>query len=279
MLHENYTDINASTIDGWVAEGWEWSTPTTPEEFARAKVGLCEDCMEKMRCSRAANLDMKENQCANCSQQAWRVLLTPQKAVPAAWFEPCLQNGRLNGTKLLGLASGGGQQMPIFAALGADCTVLDYSPAMLELERMVAQREGYDINIVRADMTKCLPFDDASFDLIFHPVSNCYVEDVHHVWRECYRVLKPGGVLLVGMDDNPLQIANKLPFNPLKDEALRDRLLANDDGFQFSHTMEEQLGGQLQAGLVLTHLYEDSDGEGIGEYMPNFIATRAVRPK
>lgn len=70
---------------------------------------------------------------------------------------------------MLGLASGGGQQMPVFAALGAQCTVLDYSQRQLESERLVAAREGYDITIVRADMTKRLPFDENSFDLIFTP--------------------------------------------------------------------------------------------------------------
>ncbi len=65
----------------------------------------------------------------------WDVKLTPTKFVPHAWF------GELKGKKVLGLASGGGQQMPIFAALGAVCTVLDYSEAQLNSERLVARRE------------------------------------------------------------------------------------------------------------------------------------------
>jgi len=254
---ENYTDINARTVDSWVGEGWEWGTPITIEGFAKAKQGI------------------------------WDVVLTPQKSVPKDWFEPYLIDGRLDNTRLLGLASGGGQQMPVFAALGADCTVLDYSPAQLASEKLVADREGYKINIVRADMTKLLPFADNSFHIIFHPVSNCYVEDVYHVWRECFRVLKSGGVLLAGMDngvnyivedDAPLAIVNKLPFNPLKDPVLYEKSLKTNDGIQFSHTIEEQVGGQLAAGLTLTHLYEDTDGMGIGEYYPNFLATRAIKP-
>ena len=113
----------------------------------------------------------------------------------------------------------------IFAALGADCTVFDYSDQQLALEREVAEREGYTIRIVKGDMTKPLPFADDEFDVILHPVSNCYVEDVYHVWNECYRILKPGGVLLAGMDNGlnflvnddgklPLTITNKLPYNP-----------------------------------------------------------------
>ena len=255
---KNYTDINAREIDSWVDDGWEWSVPISHEDFIKAKNG------------------------------DWSVLLTPSKPVPQEWFALFLQNGRLDGVKILGLASGGGQQMPVFAALGADCTVLDYSQKQLDNEQMVSEREGYAINIVRADMTKRLPFEDESFDLIFHPVSNCYVEDVYHVWNECFRVLKKGGVLLAGMnygldylveDDNPRLIVNKLPYNPLRDKELYKRCLEKDEpDYQFSHTIEEQIGGQLKAGLVLTALHEDTDNEGMGEFIPNYILTRAVKP-
>ena len=185
----NYTEINAKTIDRWVDEGWCWGRPVSAEECSKARLGQ------------------------------WSVLLTPTRPVPKEWFPP------FPGAKLLGLASGGGQQMPIFSILGADCTVMDLSDRQLENERMVANREGYDINIVKGDMTKPFPFENSVFDIIFHPVSNCYIEDVHHVWRECYRVLKPGGVLLSGMDnginylfdefETPLVVKNSLPFNPL----------------------------------------------------------------
>jgi len=151
----DYTDQNAAVIDRWVAEGWQWGKPISHDTFLQAKQGH------------------------------WQVLLTPTKPVPADWFPD------LRGKQVLGLASGGGQQMPIFTALGAVCTVLDYSPRQIESERMLARREGYEINAVRGDMTKPLPFADDSFDLIFHPVSNCYVRDVAPIWQECRRVLRP----------------------------------------------------------------------------------------
>ena len=91
----------------------------------------------------------------------WGVYLTPTKIVPHEWF------GGLAGKRLLGLASGGGQQIPIFTALGAKCTVLDYSPKQCESERMVAEREGYEVEIIEGDMTKRLPFADETFDLIY----------------------------------------------------------------------------------------------------------------
>jgi ubiquinone/menaquinone biosynthesis C-methylase UbiE len=179
--------------------------------------------------------------------------------------------------------------MPIFAAAGANCTVLDYSKKQLGSERMVAEREGYSIRIVRADMTQPLPFDDEEFDLIFHPVSNCYVRDVLHVWKECFRVLKRGGVLLSGtdhyinyiVDEAEEKIINRLPFDPLANPDQMKQLADTDSGVQFSHSLEEQITGQLRAGFILTDLYEDTNGQGrlheLG--IPTFLAMRSVKPQ
>ena len=248
----NYQDINAATIDRWIEEGWEWGKPISHQEYIDAQNGK------------------------------WDVVLTPIKPVPHFWF------GELKGKKVLGLASGGGQQMPIFAALGAECTVLDYSEGQLNTERMVAEREGYSIQIIRADMTKPLPFEDRTFDLIFHPVSNCYVEEVKPIFKECFRILKNGGVFLAGVDncinylvDNDEKtIINTMPFNPLKNEAHRKQLEDTDCGMQFSHSLEEQIGGQLEAGFILTHLYCDTNGDGFlhEKNIETYIATRAIKP-
>ena len=247
-----YQDINASTIDRWIEEGWEWGKPISHEIYSEAQKGN------------------------------WDVVLTPTKNVPHRWF------GDLKGKKILGLASGGGQQMPIFAALGAECTVLDYSEKQLESEKLVSEREGYDIRIIRADMTKRLPFEDEEFDLIFHPVSNCYVKEVKPIWKECFRVLKKGGELLSGVDHyinyvvdgDEKEIVNSLPFDPLINEKYREQLEADDAGMQFSHTLEEQIGGQLEAGFTLLELYEDTNGEGrLHELnIPTYLAMRARKP-
>jgi SAM-dependent methyltransferase len=255
----DYTKINAQTIDRWVEEGWEYGKPINKEECAEVRNGK------------------------------WKVFLTPTKPVPTDWFP------NLKDKKLLGLASGGGQQMPVFALLGADCTVLDYSNKQLESEKLVAEREGYKINIVKADMTKRLPFDDNTFDIIFHPVSNVYIEDVYHVFNECFRVLKNGGILLSGLDnginfliDNsedlgkPLIIENKLPYNPLKNPQQMEKLLKEDSGVQFSHTFDEQIGGQLKAGFILVGAFEDFNTDKGWDIftnygIPSFWATKALK--
>jgi SAM-dependent methyltransferase len=246
-----YTEINARTIDKWVDAGWEWGVPISPQQFADAKRG------------------------------EWHMLLTPTKPVPKDWYP------ELCDKKVLGLASGGGQQMPIFASLGAECTLLDYSQRQIDNDLAVATREGYAITAVRADMTQPLPFDDEAFDLVFHPVSNCYIEDVQHVWRECFRILKPGGRLFAGLDngmnylfdDEGREIKYRLPFNPLRDPELLAVLERADAGIQFSHTLEEQIRGQLKAGFKLLDLYEDTNGSGLlHEYgVPTFWATLAEK--
>ena len=250
----DYTKINSETWDSWASDGCEWSLPISYEEYAKT------------------NADN------------FAVYLTPCITVPHEWF------GNLKDKKVLGLASGGGQLMPVFSKLGAKCTVFDYSDKQLDADRMVAEREGYSIEIIKGDMSKTLPFEDESFDIIFHPVSNSYVEDVYHIWNECYRVLKNGGRLLAGMDNGinylfeegePLKVVNPLPFNPLKmPKEKRDAMIANGDGVQFSHTLDEQIGGQLKAGFILKDLYEDRDREGgneIGKYYPQYFATLAVK--
>lgn len=246
-----YQDINSSVVDRWVAEDWEWGRPISHEVYVKAAEG------------------------------EWEVVLTPTKPVPKDWFPS------LAGTKILGLAAGGGQQIPVFTALGGSCTVMDYSQRQLDSEGLVATREGYAIDIVKGDMTQRFPLADESFDLIFHPVSNCYIEDVLPVWTECFRVLKHGGVLLAGMDNGMNYIFDKeetrltrtLPFNPLRDSQLYQECMDQDLGIQFSHTIEEQIGGQLKAGFILMDLYEDTNGSGrLHDYhVPTFIATRSVK--
>jgi SAM-dependent methyltransferase len=248
---KTYVKTNEDTINRWVEEGWEWGKPISHKTYELAVKGL------------------------------WEVVLTPHKYVPKAWFLP------FKGLKILGLASAGGQQMPIFAALGADVSVIDISEKQLASERLVSQREGYDIHIVKADITEKLPFEDETFDLIFHPVSNVYMENVNDIFCEAYRILKKGGRLLSGLDnginfmvdDTESNIVHKFPFNPLKNKEQLEFLAKDDSGIQFSHTLEEQIGGQLKAGFILKDIYEDYNSEGklFDLHIPTYFATLAIK--
>jgi len=252
-------EINRAGWNARVARGDRWSVPVSPGEVARARQG------------------------------DWSVLLTPATAVPRDWF------GDLAGKDLLGLASGGGQQCPIFAAAGARVTCLDASDAQLARDEEVARREGLAIRTVQGFMDDLSAFADRSFDLIFHPVSNCYAPDVLPVWRECFRVLRPGGALLSGFanpviyifeserqDSGELIVKHPLPYADADlPEAAVERLIARDHTLEYSHTLDSLIGGQIAAGLHITGFYEDRDqapARASDHFFPPFLATRAVRP-
>jgi SAM-dependent methyltransferase len=208
--------------------------------------------------------------------------------VPREWLPD------VTGLEVLCLASGGGQQGPILAAAGAVVTVLDNSPAQLGQDRLVAEREGLTIRTVLGDMADLSAFPDEHFGLVFHPCSNCFVPDVRPVWREAFRVLKSGGVLLAGFcnpalflfDDaaterGELVVRHAVPYSDLTSltEVERRRHTDEDEPLTYGHTLEDQIGGQLDAGFVLAGFWEDRDlRHPLAKYLPVFIATRAVKP-
>ena len=70
-----------------------------------------------------------------------------------------------------------------------------------------------------------------------------------------------------------------MPFNPLKNEEHKEFLEKLDSGYQFSHTLSEQIGGQLKAGFILTNIEDDTNGAGRLHEMniSTYIMTRAIK--
>jgi Methylase involved in ubiquinone/menaquinone biosynthesis len=251
---------NKKSWDAQVEEKNQWTLPVSSDEVARARKG------------------------------DWSVVLTPTKQVPRDWFP------EMKGSKVLALASGGGQQAPLFAAAGADVTLLDNSPKQLEQDLMVADRDGLKIHTIEGDMMNMHQLADNTFDFIFHPCSNCFVPDVKKVWKEAFRVLKPGGTLISGVT-NPvgftldaalekqgiLQMKHKIPYSDLTSitEEERVALFGYNEPITFGHSLQDLIGGQTEAGFHLIGFYEDSwKGQGrIHELIDVFIATRALKPR
>ncbi len=259
-------DTRAYNREAWdrqVAEGNMWTVPVSAERIEAARRG------------------------------EWSVVLVGQTPT-RDWFpEP------IAGRDVLCLASGGGQQGPILAAAGARVTVFDNSPAQLARDRETAIAHGLEIRTVEGDMVDLHAFDDESFDVVFHPVSNVFSSQVRPVWREAFRVLRPGGLLLAGFM-NPagfifdwthadrtgeLRVRYRLPYSDEADLPADELAQRRSDGvpLEFSHSLADQIGGQLAAGFELTALTESyrdaSEGsDPLAAYLPVYISTRARKP-
>ncbi len=251
---------NSAAWDKLADENIEWSIPVSREEIERAR------------------------------NDDWEIILTPIKAVPREWF------GDVRGKDILCLASGGGQQAPILAAAGANVTSFDASLKQLEKDKFVAERDNLKIRIEQGDAADLSRFDDEAFDLIFHPCSNCFMERLQPIWNECYRVLRPQGALLSGFN-NPfiymydleaeenegvLKLMHKLPYSDSEtlSEDEKKKKIEKNEPFEFSHSLDTQIGGQIEAGFLIAGFYEDwwtDEARLLNKYAPTSIATKAVK--
>jgi SAM-dependent methyltransferase len=178
-------------------------------------------------------------------------------AVPREWISD------IKGKDVLCLAGAGGLQTPLLSCAGASVTVIDISEKMLEKDYMVAKANNLDIRIEHGNMCDLSRFADGSFDYVINPPSLFYVPDVMPVFKECYRVLRKGGILILGAP-NPIayicdyvedenggyyKAVNRMPY--------RSTDFADQKGWvEYGHTMGDYIGGLIACGFVITGYVE-----------------------
>lgn len=230
---------------------------------------------------------MTPEQISRARNGEWKIRVTPTKPVPRDWVEP-IQN-----KAVLCLAGGGGQQAPILAALGANVTVFDLSKIQLKRDELIAEREGLQIETVCGDMRDLSCFSQDQFDLIVSPCATCFCPTVEEIWRESYRVLKPGGSLIVGfinpvyylfdaakMDRGEFEVRHAIPYSDFDlTEEDRKKLIGPDRPLEFGHGLDALIGKQLEAGFSLTGFYEDGWGgnDRLSSMINLFVATRGEK--
>jgi SAM-dependent methyltransferase len=255
----NIVEYNKKAWDNWGEKNCVYTIPANHESIEEARSG---------------NLQIR---------------LTPNILVPIEWF------GEIVNKNVLCLASGGGQQGPRLAAFGANVTVFDNSPSQLQKDKYVAEREKLNIKCVQGDMRDLSIFDSNTFDIIFHPVSNCFVDNIEIVWKECFRILKSGGRLLSGFvnpiiyifdmnkfdKDGTINVRYKIPYSDIKQlpkEELNTKVKSKEP-LEFGHSLNSQIGGQINAGFVIKGFYEDKNEKNdiIDEYISTYISTLGVK--
>jgi SAM-dependent methyltransferase len=193
---------------------------------------------------------------------------------------------RLDGLEVLCLAAGGGKHGPLYAAAGARVTVLDISPAMLELDRQVARERKIDIQILQGSMDDLSMLQPSRFDVVIHPVSTCYVPDVGKVFREVARVTKGHG-LYVSQHKSPASLQATVepgasghyeirfpqtPGHPLPPDP--PSRLREAGTHEFIHPLLALLGGLCQAGFGIQDVCEPDHAQPGAQ--PGSFAHRAA---
>jgi SAM-dependent methyltransferase len=174
--------------------------------------------------------------------------------------------GDIRGRRLLCLAAGGGKHGPLYAAAGAIVTVVDLSPAQLELDREVAAERRLELKTVEASMDDLTMFGAGEFDIVIQPVSTCYLPEIGPVYREVARITAAGG-LYISQHKSPTSLQADTqsargyeliepyyrsgPLPPVVGSPHRE-----EGTLEYLHRWEEILGLLCRAGFAIEDLVE-----------------------
>jgi len=187
---------------------------------------------------------------------------------PKGYF-PGIDLSNVDGKDVLCLGAGGGQQSAIFGLLGARVTVLELSQRQLDGDRTAAAHYSYEITAIHADMQEPSCLANESFDIVFAPCSE-YVPDIRKLFAECARVLRPNGILTMGIMQPAQQcrylagLVSDDPYDP-----------AAGDAIVYIHYMDDIFNGLLDAGLSLKRVFDEGRSEGhtgpVGSLDPAYV--------
>lgn len=123
--------------------------------------------------------------------------------------------------------------------LSLDITAIDFSPFMLNrAKKKLKNVEG--INFLSCDLSKPLPFSDSTFDRIVTVNAFHFLPSPQEVIAEFFRVLKPGGILVLTAlksDHNPILVLKSVKNENDSDEKWRVKNL-----FSWFHLIFKSIG-------------------------------------
>ncbi len=200
---------------------------------------------------------------------------------------------------VLCLASGGGQQAPAFALMGYEVVVVDLSSDQLAQDESVAAALGLALECVQADMLDLSILQGRRFDLVYQPISACYVPDVDRLYHEVAAVLEPGAWYDAEFW-NPVHVqladcgawvdgayvierphgSSPIPWIGGTDDYPDEEILC----WHYAHPLHDLLGGLCRAGFSIRQLCERTGADlgappgshaHLAAYLPPFFRVLA----
>jgi len=102
----------------------------------------------------------------------------------------------IKGKKILEIGAGSGRDSLQLAHENAMVYVLDYSPQALQIIKKLNGRNDNQVHLIQADAFQ-IPMPDETLDIVFHQGLMEHFKNPLPLLNEHFRVLKPGGLLLV----------------------------------------------------------------------------------
>jgi SAM-dependent methyltransferase len=211
--------------------------------------------------------------------------MTGGRIVPEPWLKG------IKGSKVLCLALGGGQQVPLLAAAGAVVTSVENSPAQLQRDKDVAAENNLKIDCVLADMQSLDFLGKRCFDRIFIGLGLQFIESPSLVWGQAAKLLPADGQLIAALV-NPVQYifewpsysngefraSHPLPYSDIHSltKGQRQERFDENDPIEFGHTFQQLFGDLCEAGFSIHGFMEDTAAsDPFSKYMATYFVINA----
>jgi SAM-dependent methyltransferase len=182
--------------------------------------------------------------------------------------------GSAVGRAVCALGVSDGMAALALAALGARVTVLDPSQSLLDMLMIRARIIGVDLDFVQTELLDLAAIRDQSFQLAYAAQATRQLEDIDRFYAEVYRILSPGGRLIVNEYHPARRIWKQEPGHPRAQCSYFDRRRPREEEelipdpnapgltlgrFDFCWTVSDHFSALAAAGFRVSVLEEVGD--------------------